>query len=80
MAETQKENPSFELALEQLQGLVKRMESGELTLEQSLASFEEGVRLARMCQGQLSAAEQKVELLVQASSDGKVETQPFNPK
>ena len=68
--------PSFEAALERLQATVKRLESGELSLEQSLESFEEGVRLSRLCQQRLTAAEQKVELLMQ-SSDGKAELQPF---
>ena len=70
---------SFETALEQLQTTVKRLESGELNLEQSLKSFEEGVRLTRTCQEQLSAAEKRVELLMKANTDGSVELQPFTP-
>ena len=73
------ETPNFELALEQLQQTVKRLESGELSLEDSLRNFEEGVRLTRVCQQHLSAAEQRVELLMKAGADGQVETQPFNP-
>jgi len=69
--------PSFEAALEQLQTTVKRLESGELTLEQALQHFEDGVRLSRQCQEQLSAAEQRVELLMKASPEAGVETQPF---
>lgn len=65
--------PTFEAALEQLQITVKRLESGELTLEQSLQHFEEGVRLTRSCQEQLSAAEKRVEILMNA----KPEFQPF---
>jgi exodeoxyribonuclease VII small subunit len=83
MSETDQQKqsqPSFESALEQLQSTVRRLESGELSLEQALQGFEEGVRLTRLCQQQLSAAEQKVELLMQASaSDGRVEFQPFQP-
>lgn len=70
---------SFEAALEQLQTTVKRMESGELSLEVSLKCFEEGVRLTRLCQEQLSAAEKRVELLMKANADGSVELQPFTP-
>ena len=70
---------SFEAALEQLQTTVKRLESGELNLEQSLKSFEEGVRLTRTCQEQLSVAEKRVELLMKANADGTVELQPFTP-
>lgn len=69
--------PTFEVALEKLQQTVKRLESGELSLEDSLRSFEEGVRLTRLCQEHLSTAEQRIEILTQATPDGKVETQPF---
>jgi exodeoxyribonuclease VII small subunit len=68
----------FEQALEALQGTVRKLESGELSLEQSLASFEEGIRLTRLCQGQLTQAEQKIELLSQSAMQaGRVETQPM---
>ena len=66
----------FEKALERLQLVVRQLESGELTLDQALKSFEEGVRLTRQCQERLTAAEQKVELLLKASASG-VETEPF---
>jgi len=80
MSDSTSAQPSFEAALEQLQATVKKLESGELNLEQALKSFEEGVRLTRVCQEQLTAAEQRVEILMQASADGKVDLQPFNPK
>ena len=75
------ETPSFEAALEQLQQTVKRMESGELTLEQALQHFETGVKLTRLCQERLSTAEQRVELLMKSGdgADGKPELQPFTP-
>lgn len=76
---TEAQNPSFENALEQLQATVKRLESGELTLEDSLKHFEEGVRLTRACQEQLGAAEKRVEILMKANADGSSETQPFTP-
>jgi exodeoxyribonuclease VII small subunit len=73
--------PAFEAALEQLQSTVKRLESGELTLEQSLQFFEEGVKLTRSCQEQLSAAEKRVEILMKSGSsesgEPKAELQPF---
>ncbi len=62
------EKPSFEASFEQLQQVVKRLESGELTLEAALAHFEEGVRLTRACQETLQAAEQRVEVLMRAPS------------
>lgn len=57
--------PDFERSLAQLEALVTRLESGDLPLDQALASFEQGVRLTRDCQGALSAAQQKVQLLLQ---------------
>lgn len=80
MTEKTGEKPSFEAALEMLQQTVKKLESGELSLEQALKSFEEGVGLTRVCQEHLAAAEQRVELLMNANADGRVETQPFATK
>jgi len=79
MTETQdgQSKPSFEIALEQLQGLVKKLESGELNLEQSLKCFEEGVKLTRLCQEHLGAAEQRIDILAQNSA-GRAELQPFS--
>jgi exodeoxyribonuclease VII small subunit len=57
--------PAFEQSLAQLEALVTQLESGDLPLDQALASFERGVRLTRECQGALSAAQQKVQLLLQ---------------
>lgn len=56
--------PDFEQSLSELQTLVERLESGELSLEDSLATFEQGIRLTRDCQGALSQAEQKVQILL----------------
>ena len=57
-------NPeSFESAMEQLETLVSRMERGDLSLEESLEAFEQGVHLTRFCQGQLQKAELKVQEL-----------------
>ena len=62
--EINESNPeSFESAMEQLETLVSRMESGELSLEESLKAFEKGVQLTRFCQDQLQKAELKVQEL-----------------
>src|SRR5690606_37039438 len=50
----------FETSLAELQTLVERLESGELSLEDSLGAFEQGIRLTRDCQAALAQAEQKV--------------------
>ncbi len=72
MKENQKssgETPGFDASLARLQQLVKSLEGGDLSLEDSLKAFEEGVQLARACQAHLSAAEQKVEQLVRAGDE-----------
>ena len=51
---------SFESAMGQLESLVSKMESGDLSLEESLEAFEKGVHLTRFCQDQLQKAELKV--------------------
>ncbi len=53
----------FESALAELEGLVERMESGQLPLEDSLAAYKRGVELTAFCQQKLSAAEQHVKML-----------------
>ena len=57
---------SFESALEELESLVEKMETGDLSLEDSLAAFERGVKLTRHCQSSLKAAELKVKVLTES--------------
>lgn len=65
--------PSFEEALSELEDLVERMERGELSLEDSLHSFERGVELTRTCQQALKAVEQKVQILTGNQEDSALE-------
>jgi len=67
----------FEQSLTALQNLVERLEGGELTLEDSLTAFEQGIRLTRDCQAALAQAEQKVQILLER--DGELEEAPFDP-
>ena len=57
----------FEQALTELEGLVERLEHGELPLDEALKAFERGVALTRRCQARLQAAQQKVEVLLKRS-------------
>ena len=57
----------FEAALSELESLVDRMERGELSLEESVACFERGMRLHRHCQRALESANQKVQVLMRRS-------------
>ena len=76
MAKKKSETLSFEDALSELESLVETMEKGELTLEESLKSFERGVELTRTCQKALKEAEQKVEILTANTPDAELE--PFD--
>jgi len=69
------ETISFEEALGELESLVEKMEAGNLTLEESLESFERGVTLTRTCEKALKEAEQKVEILIGSGKDASLE--PF---
>ena len=66
----------FEQSLSELQTLVERLESGELSLEDSLGAFEQGIRLTRDCQASLAQAEQKVQQLLER--DGELQEVPFD--
>lgn len=55
---------SFEDALARLESIVDRLEKGELSLEESLALYEEGIGLSRLCHGKLAEAEDRIELLM----------------
>ena len=68
-----KKSVNFEEALEQLEDLVEAMEAGDLSLEDSLKSFEKGVKLTRECQQALNEAEQKVETLLKTESGVRLE-------
>lgn len=63
--------------MKRLAEIVERLESGELTLEQSLALFEEGVTLSRLASQKLEEAQKRVEQLVAVDGSGKTKTTPF---
>jgi exodeoxyribonuclease VII small subunit len=78
--------PSFEAALQKLETIVQRLEKGELTLEESLGLYEEGIRLSRLCHAKLEEAEGRIEQLVKDArgdaaldAQGKPRTKPFPP-
>jgi len=61
----------FEQSVTELEEIVKQLEKGELTLEDSLKQFEKGIGLARRCQNVLNQAEQKIETLTAAYSSAE---------
>ena len=62
--------PSFEEQLTELEKLVDQLERGDLTLEQSVALFERGVHLSDACKAQLSAAESRIQVLLNPEQKG----------
>ena len=71
--------PDFERSLARLEEVVRRLESPQLSLDDAMKLFEEGVALSRECQKQLEEAEGRVEILLK-KADGKLSAQPFEPE
>lgn len=71
--------PDFERSLARLEELVRRLESANLSLDEAMKLFEEGVELSRECQKQLEEAEGRVEILLK-KANGKVVAEPFEPE
>ncbi len=68
----------FEDALKKLEKIVSQLEEGDISLEDSLKLFEEGIRLSRICNQKLDEAEKRVEILIKGD-DGTLKTKPFSP-
>jgi exodeoxyribonuclease VII small subunit len=68
---------TFESGLEELEKVVKELETGDLPLERSLELFEKGMDLSESCRKQLEDAETRIETLVR--KDGKIQAEPFRP-
>lgn len=65
--------PDFESQMQALEGLVERLESGELSLDDAMKTFEQGIRLTRDCQTALDQAEQKVQVLLGEAGEERLE-------
>lgn len=68
---------NFEEAMTKLESEVKRLESGNMTLDESIAAFEEAVKLIRICNEKLENAERRVRILTEAA-DGSITDEPFD--
>ena len=68
---------AFDAALKKLEQLVESLESGDLSLEDALKKYEDGVKLADFCTKRLSEAEKKVELLMK-TNPGRFKTEPLD--
>jgi exodeoxyribonuclease VII small subunit len=74
---TEKPLQTFESSLEELERVVKELETGDLPLERSLELFEKGVALSESCRKQLEDAETRIEVLMR--KEGKLQPEPFRP-
>ncbi len=74
-----KNRPKFEEHLARLEKIVEELEGGDLTLDESLARYEEGVKALKKCYEILRDAEKRVEILLK-SDDGTLKTAPFQPE
>ena len=68
--------PSFEESLKKLESIVDKLEKGDLSLEDSLKLFEEGVGLSAACKKELEEADGKVQILIK-QRDGSLKAEPF---
>lgn len=76
MASKQTSGQSYEAALEDIERIVEQLESGELSLEDSLAIFEKGVGLTKYCYQKLDEVEKKIEILTK-DREGKLQLRNF---
>ena len=76
MSEQRDDRPPFEESLAELEALVRRLEQGDLPLEESLAAFERGMALVRLLAARLEDVAQRVEVLLR-TSDGSLVTRPL---
>ena len=77
MTMSNKKEISFEQALEELQGVVEKLEAGKVPLEDSLALYERGMELVKICNGRLDRAEQRVSIVRPEAQEGEAQTEPF---
>ncbi len=77
MSENEIENLSFEEAMNELDSVVRRLESGNIKLDEAVATYERGVKLQKHCAQKLSLAKAKIDLLV-TNQKNIIDTEDFN--
>jgi exodeoxyribonuclease VII small subunit len=70
---------TFESAVKRLESIVQELESGDLTLDEALKKFQEGVKLSKLCSNKLDETEKKVSILLK-DEKGNVRVEPFSPE
>jgi len=77
MSDKNTENMTFETAMTRLEQIVIQLESGKVTLDESLSLYEEGIALVKLCSGRLDEAEQKIKI-IRTTADGIKTEEDFN--
>ena len=72
-----KKNISLEQAITELEEITEKLDSGDLSLDESIEAFEKAVKLVKLCNEKLDAAEQRVRILTEAG-DGTITDAPFD--
>ncbi|WP_219836448.1 exodeoxyribonuclease VII small subunit [Paenibacillus sp. R14(2021)] len=75
--EKEKEEISFEAAMERLEGIVSKLESGDVPLETAIELFQEGMKLSQLCGSKLEQVERKIEVLIE--TENGLHRKPFAP-
>ena len=70
------ENKSFEELMEALEGIVQELEKGNLNLDESVAKFEEGMKISKECNKMLESSEKRISILLE--NDGEIVEEDFN--
>ena len=70
--------PTFENAMKQLENIVRELESGNLSLDDSIKKFEEGIKLSKFCSAKLDETEKRITTLTK-EQDGSITEKPFAP-
>lgn len=78
MSPTPSTDPSFEQAMERLEEIVAQMEGDRMPLDEMVASYEEGMRLLKVCRKRIETARRRIEVIT-SDAEGKVVTEPFDP-
>ena len=77
MTDKKTQEPDFEQQLAQLEQIVAAMEKGDMSLEESLKAYEQGIKLTRECQSALDSAQQRINILIE--KNGLTVEEPFEP-
>jgi exodeoxyribonuclease VII small subunit len=70
---------TFESAMKRLESIVHELESGDLSLDEALKKFQDGIKLSRFCSNKLDETEKRVSILLK-DEEGSVRAEPFSPE